>query len=174
MDNKNIHSQLENEVQKEELPSRTRLKKEANEMQALGEQLLEFKTTDLNKIPLPDRVRSAIAEYNRLPNSHGARKRQKQYIGKVMRDCDGVEIKKAISALQTPIPARPQKRNLIAELVEMVIENGDEGINRILAEQPVLQRQVLRQLHREFSKASDVNKIKYQRKLENYIRESIS
>jgi ribosome-associated protein len=174
MNNKKTENAAEEGVQKEELPSRTQLKKEAIEMQALGEQLLELKSTDLNKIPLQDRVLAAIAEYKKLPNSHGAKKRQRQYIGKVMRDCDSSEIRKAISALQAPTPANFKTRSLISEIIDDVLENGDDGINRILSEHSGLQRQKLRQLLREFSKDSETDRVKYQRKLEKYIRESIT
>ena len=72
MEQKNREQHTDEEVQKLEPSSRTQKKKEATKMQVLGERLLEFKITDLDKIPLPDRIRIAITEYKRLPNSHGA------------------------------------------------------------------------------------------------------
>ena len=59
-------------------PSKTQLKKLATELQGLGQQLTTFKTSDLDRLPLSDRLRSAVVEFKRLPNSHGAKRRQLQ------------------------------------------------------------------------------------------------
>ena len=174
MEQKNREQHTDEEVQKLEPSSRTQQKKEATRMQALGEQLLEFKITDLDQIPLPDRVRIAITEYKRLPNSHGAKKRQKQYLGKIMRDCSKEEINEAINLLQLPRKTSPQSRILARELTEIILTAGDDGINQILSKHSRLQRQKLRQLFREYSKAAEENRAKCHKKLESYISESLN
>ena len=64
-----------------DLPSKTRLKQDATDLQQLGQKLTTYSSAVLRKLPLNEVLISAIEEYNRLPNSHGARRRQLQFIG---------------------------------------------------------------------------------------------
>jgi ribosome-associated protein len=73
--------------------SKSARKREAEQLQALGRALTELKAADLDALAeqhpraLPEKLRQAIADYQRFP-SHGARRRQLQFIGRLMRDID--------------------------------------------------------------------------------------
>ena len=67
--------------------SRTRKKNEALALQRLGEQLVGLPPSMLETIELPDELLAAI-ELARKIKSHGARRRQIQYIGALMRHID--------------------------------------------------------------------------------------
>lgn len=73
-------------------PSKTRRKKEMNALQDLGVSLLELKNAELAKLGLPEKLMDAIREARRL-TAHGARRRQMQYIGKLMREIDAEPIR---------------------------------------------------------------------------------
>ena len=64
--------------------SRTDLKRESTELQKLGEALLTLRAELLQQLPLTDKFRDAIADARRITNFEGKR-RQMQYIGKLMR-----------------------------------------------------------------------------------------
>lgn len=64
--------------------SKTDLKRESAELQALGEALLELRGSAFDKLALEDRLRDAIVEARRITNFEGKR-RQMQFIGKLMR-----------------------------------------------------------------------------------------
>ena len=64
--------------------SRTRKKNEARALQRLGKQLVALSTGQLETLALPDELLAAI-ELARKIRSHGARRRQIQYIGALMR-----------------------------------------------------------------------------------------
>ena len=68
----------------DERPSKTDRKKEMLALQKVGAQLTELGEQQLDKLSLSIRLRNAIREYRRLPNSHGARRRQMQYIGRLI------------------------------------------------------------------------------------------
>ena len=125
-------------------PSKTQLKKLATELQGLGQQLTTFKTSDLDRLPLSDRLRSAVVEFKRLPNSHGARRRQLQFIGKLMRESDKEKIESAIAKLNSSTIQVNQTEQLILELAEQVIDKGDTAINELVAYHSNLKRQKLR------------------------------
>ena len=81
----------------EERPSKTQRKKQMNELQALGERLLTLNAGQLDAIGLPDELRTAVAEAQNMPPRE-SRRRQVQYIGRLMRDVDPEPIREKIAA----------------------------------------------------------------------------
>jgi ribosomal 50S subunit-associated protein YjgA (DUF615 family) len=84
-------------------PSKSQRKREATALQDLGEQLVELTTAQLNRIPLPDDLRAAVQAAQAI-TQRGGRKRQLQYIGKLMRRLD--DSSAIHSALDTVLPNR--------------------------------------------------------------------
>jgi ribosome-associated protein len=76
----------------EEPLSKTRRKKDMHALQDLGETLTTLPPALLDKCNLPAELLQAIAEYKRIPDRRGAKKRQLQFIGRVMRDIDAEPI----------------------------------------------------------------------------------
>jgi ribosome-associated protein len=74
-------------VQDEEKPSKTQRKREMHELQALGARLVGLNAEQLAAIGLPEDLREAV-EFARRTTKHEARRRQMQYIGKLMRSVD--------------------------------------------------------------------------------------
>ena len=90
-------------------PSKSARKRAAHAAQKLGERLVNMRAQDLTGLPLPDDLLDAIAEARRL-TSRGARTRQHQYIGKLMRDVDLVALEAALAAQQAAQNARARLR----------------------------------------------------------------
>ena len=80
----------------DERPSKSARKRAAHAAQALGEQLIALKESDLAKLPLPDVLADAIREAKRI-KARGGLARQRQYIGKLMRDIDLEPIEAALA-----------------------------------------------------------------------------
>jgi ribosome-associated protein len=78
-------------------PSKSARKKEQLELQQLGERLIELTEEELHALPLDERLREAVLTASRI-RSHGALRRQKQLIGKLMRNCDPQPIRHALDA----------------------------------------------------------------------------
>ena len=154
-------------------PSKTQLKKLATELQGLGQQLTAFKISDLDRLPLSDRLRSAVVEFKRLPTSHGASRRQLQFIGKLMRESDKEKIESAIAKLNSSTIQVNQTEQLILDLAEQVIDKGDTAINELVAYHSNLKRQKLRQLYREIHRASGKDRVKFEKKLQTYLQSLI-
>jgi len=76
-------------------PSKSQRKREALALQELGETLVTLKPAQLDKIPLPEELREAVLAARQI-NQHGARKRQLQYIGRLMREIDPEPIRTAL------------------------------------------------------------------------------
>jgi len=78
--------------------SRTDLKRESTELQKLGTDLLDLRVDLLERLPLTDKLKDAIAEAKRITNFEGKR-RQMQFIGKLMRKLETTEVDQVRAAL---------------------------------------------------------------------------
>ncbi|MEO8134793.1 MAG: ribosome biogenesis factor YjgA [Betaproteobacteria bacterium] len=74
-----------------ELPSKTRRKEAMHALQDLGERLAELPADKLAQLNLPENLALAIRDYRRF-NKWEAKRRQMQYIGRLMRDIDAAPI----------------------------------------------------------------------------------
>lgn len=68
-------------------PSKSAKKREYIALQKLGEKIIDLKQSDIDRLPLEENLRDAILEAKQI-KSHNALRRQKQYIGKLMRFID--------------------------------------------------------------------------------------
>jgi ribosome-associated protein len=94
-----------------EKPSKTQRKKAVHELQDLGEALVELGDDQLAQVEMPDFLRDAVMDARDI-TAHGARKRQFQYIGKLMRKVDAAPIREKLDAwlAQSRGPALAHKR----------------------------------------------------------------
>ena len=76
-------------------PSKTALKRESAELQDLGEALLTLKADTLGALQLPEKLVDALEQARRITNFEG-RRRQIQYIGKLMRHVDPAPLRAAL------------------------------------------------------------------------------
>ncbi|MCH7671634.1 MAG: DUF615 domain-containing protein [Proteobacteria bacterium] len=158
-----------------DLVSKTKRKQQALALQNLGEELTRFKPTRLQALPLPPKLVTAIAEFNRLPNSHGARRRQLQFIGKLMRELDFDEIISAIARQKMQgLPDWRQQQQPAqsggSACCARILSGGDAEINALLQARPELERQKLRQFQRDHRRADARKRTGIEAKLENYLR----
>jgi ribosome-associated protein len=79
----------------EERPSRSARKRAALAAQALGVRLTELKAVQLRELPLPEELLTAVLEAQRL-RSRAALARQRQYIGRLMRQIDPEPVRRAL------------------------------------------------------------------------------
>lgn len=80
--------------------SRTLKKNEDRALQRLGEQLVALPFGQLESMELPDELLTAI-EFARKIQKHGARRRQIQYIGALMRHIDPQPIETALDHIRS-------------------------------------------------------------------------
>lgn len=90
--------ELKRELKGDTDVSRTDQKRESAELQSLGEDLLTLRADLLERIALPEKLSDALAEAKRITNFEGKR-RQMQFIGKLMRKLDEETVQAARDAL---------------------------------------------------------------------------
>ncbi len=79
-------------------PSKSARKREFIALQKLGEELIALNESDLRQIGLDEDLLEAVLDARQI-KSHGALRRQKQYIGKIMRHVDPEPIRTAMQRL---------------------------------------------------------------------------
>lgn len=80
-------------------PSKSARKRAYLALQKLGEELVTLREADLQSIPLDEELREAVMEARGI-KAHGALRRQKQYIGKLMGRVDPEPIREALERLR--------------------------------------------------------------------------
>ncbi len=81
-----------------ERPSKSQLKREMTALQALGERLLALPAAKLRGLPLPEQVIEAVELAQRIRDSREGLRRQRQYIGRLMREIDPQPLRDALHA----------------------------------------------------------------------------
>ena len=79
-----------------EAPSKTRLKLQSHELQKLGMALADLSDARLARLALPERLFDALKQY-RQTRTHEGRRRQLQYVGKLMREVDDAPLREAVA-----------------------------------------------------------------------------
>lgn len=80
-------------------PSKSMLKRASHKLQDLGEQLVAMPDARLKSIDMPERLRDALDDYKRTRSFEGKR-RQLQYIGKILRLIDAEPLREAVATFQ--------------------------------------------------------------------------
>ena len=134
----------------DERPSKTALKREAHDLQRLGEALAALGDERLASLAMPAELLEAIVQLKRT-RSHEGRRRQLQYVGKLMRRADVEPLREAVAGAQLG-PARDALALHQAERWREELARDDDALTRWLAAHPDADAQRLRSLVRNARK----------------------
>ena len=154
--------------------TKSEMKREADKLDKLALQLLDYTEEQLSELPLGDELWSDIRLARKIRNTHEGFRRQMQLIGKRLRITDSDPLYTAINVLNNKHLRVTQTLHKLELLRDNVIANGDVCINEIMDKHPQIDRQRLRQLARQANKELKQNKApKASRELFKYLREEI-
>jgi ribosome-associated protein len=158
-------------------PSKTQAKQKSHSLQDLGEAVAELSADALKAIDMPEVLRDAIEQYRRT-KSHEGRRRQMQYVGKLMHRADEDALREAVAAATLGTAqnalALHEAESWRAELIA-----NDDAMTRWLNEHPQTDTQELRSLVRQARKdaaglAPEARQPKSFRDLFQYIKPMLS
>ena len=138
--------ETDNELPEYRGPSKSQLKREMTALQELGEELVGLSRERLAKIDMPERLRDAILDAQRI-TKHEARRRQMQYIGKIMRDVDANPLREALDELKGLSAAANARQHHLENLRTRLMED-ETAFGDLAREFPAADIQHLRQLRR--------------------------
>jgi ribosome-associated protein len=140
-------------------PSKSELKRQSNELQKLGEQLISEPRDRVKRVPMPDEVKDAILMCQTITN-HEGRRRQLQYVGKMMRTLDEEEvavIQRTIESWKGASKAETAALHALERRRDKLLAD-DKALTQLLEEHPELDVQQLRTLIRNARKEQAENK----------------
>lgn len=152
-------------------PNKTQIKRELDALLKLGDDLINLKQDDLEQIHLPEDLEQAVLDARKIKSRSGL-KRQRQYIGKVMRSLDH----ESISTQLEKVKHKHDTNNLAFKKAERwrdhLLSDGHDAITEIIDVYPNIDRQHINQLVRQA-----LQELKHEkppaasRKLFKYLRE---
>lgn len=142
-------------------PSKTKKKQEMHELQALGEALVDLPKDALKrtlaKLDLSETLSDAIWAAHKMTKLNEAKRRQVQYVGKLMRNIDPAPIREALDALKGASASENAKMHRIERLRTQLLED-EKILTKIGATFPGADLGQLRQLRRNALKEAEGNK----------------
>lgn len=152
-----------------ERPSRSQIKREAEASQSLGEELIALPAKQLAEIPLPENLRDAIRQAQDI-TSHGASRRQRQYVGRLMRSVDTAPIRAKLAELRGADRVSRARFQDAERWRTRLLNAGDDAIEEFLAHHPQAERTTLRRLVRDARReAAEGRPLQHARELFRYI-----
>ena len=136
--------------------SKSEIKRDAEDLKQLGEKLVNLTKANLTKVPLDDSLKDAIELAQRLQKE--ARRRQLQYIGKLLRSIDAEPNREALEKIENKHNQQQAKLDKLEILRDVLVTKGDAALTDLLNEHPSADRQQLRNLIRAAQKEKEQNK----------------
>ena len=137
-------------------PSKSQRKRDMTALQDLGAELVTLSKERLAKIDMPERLREALLEAQRITR-HEAKRRQMQYIGKIMRDVDAAPLRAAMDEINGMSKAATIRQHQLERLRARLME--DEAVfSEVARDYPGADMQHLRQLRRNALKEAQQGK----------------
>lgn len=156
-----------------ERPSKSQRKREMTALQSLGQSLLGLPDSTLARLELPDGLRQAIAEMGRI-RSHEARRRQLQYIGRLMRELDAEPLRAAIADASGESKPAVALMHRCERLRDRLLED-DAALSEVVAQLPQADVQQLRAAIRAARRERDEGRPpRHSRQLYRWLHEQLS
>lgn len=154
--------------------SKSELKRQSAELQKLGEEIVNLSDAHVATIPMDEELHDAVHQARAQNRKKEGYRRQLQFIGKLLRRRDTAPVKEAMAKLTHQHRANNAAFHALEKAREDVINQGDEAIQTLVEEYPELDRQKLRQLHRQVKKEREKNSApKAYRELFQYLKSVI-
>jgi ribosome-associated protein len=126
----------------EELRSKSARKREAASLQELGIKLSALPDQEIKALDLPDSLFVALRDLRRLP-SHGAQVRQRQYIGKLMRNIDPEPVLAKLAERKQRHDLEIRQFQEIERWRDRLLSEPASGLDELLRAYPQADRETL-------------------------------
>ena len=137
-------------------PSKSQRKRESTALQDLGEELVALSKERLAKIVMPERLMEAILEAKRI-TAHEGRRRQMQFIGKLMRTAEVEPLQAAVDEVKGASAASTARQHRL-EVLRTKLMADESGFKQLAEDYPAADIQRLRQLRRNAIKEAELKK----------------
>src|ERR1700677_348974 len=136
---------LESPETEEQRRSKSARKRDAAALQELGVKLSALPDQEIKALDLPDNLFVALRDLRRLP-SHGAQVRQRQYIGKLMRNIDPEPVLAKLAERKQRHDLEIRHFQQIERWRDRLLSEPATGLDELLQGYPHAHREILRKL----------------------------
>jgi len=152
-------------------PSKSEVKRECHHLLDIGEEILRLTTEDRHTLDLPEDVEAAVTTALKIKSRSGL-KRQRQYIGKLLRSVDSEAIETKLKKIQHRHDTNTAQFKRLEKWRDSLIDNDKEILNEVILRFPEINRQHINQLIRAAHQEKKQDKAPAAaRKLFKYLRE---
>ncbi|MDT8281826.1 MAG: ribosome biogenesis factor YjgA [Gammaproteobacteria bacterium] len=152
-------------------PSKSQVKRDCQHLVDVGEEMLKLKADELESLELPAELEAAITTALKIKSRSGL-KRQRLYIGKLLRALDNEEIEHKLRKIQHRHDTNTAHFKRLEKWRDSLIEDDKQVLDEIISRFPQIDRQYINQLIRATHKEKEQNKAPTaSRKLFKYLRE---
>ena len=128
-------------------PSKSQLKRDSHHMVDVGEEILKLSSEDIRSLQLPDELDAAIATALKIKSRSGL-KRQRLYIGKLLRSMDSEAIEVQLRKIQHRHDTNTAQFKRLEKWRDSLVDNDKQTLNDVIAHFPDIDRQHINQLIR--------------------------
>ena len=135
------------------LASKSQKRREALELKSLASDLIKLSPAKLVRVSMDDAVREAIMEARKI-RSHVARKRQLQYVAKLLRRTDPNPIVQTLEDFEGEARQLTARQHRVEDWRDLLLESGDHAVSALMKQRNDADIQSIRQLIRNTHKES--------------------
>ncbi len=152
-------------------PSKSQLKRDSQHLIDVGEEILKLSREDIRSLDLPDELDDAISTALKIKSRSGL-KRQRLYIGKLLRAIDNETIEQQLRKIQHRHDTNTAHFKRLEKWRDNLINNEKATLNEVILHFPKIDRQHINQLIRAAHQEKQQDKPPAaSRKLFKYLRE---
>ena len=143
--------------------SRTQKKKAAQALQKMGEQLVHLSDAQFDALSLPQELLEAVAMARKI-TSHEARRRQLQYIGRLMREMDPDEVEQALDKMTSGEEEKKRQFKLVERWRDELVAGDEDRMAWLMKQYPEIDRMELNRLvvnARGKQPGADIKKVRF-------------
>ena len=160
---------LESDI--EQGPSKSQIKRECHRLTDLGDEILKLKPEDIHSLELPDEIEQAVTTALKIKSRSGL-KRQRQYIGKLLRSIDSDDIETQVRKIQHRHDTNTAAFKRLERWRDRLIDKDSDALSEVIDYFPGIDRQYINQLMRTAHQEKQADKTPAAaRKLFKYLRE---
>ena len=161
------------DLEKDSVVSKTELKKDSKKIQQFGRKISELTINNIEEFKFPLNIYEAVIGLKNL-KSNSAKKRQVQYLGKLLREFDLTHAFLVMKQLEVSSQKEIQRNHIVEGWRDKLLSNND-SITEFVDEYPKADRQSLRQTISNAQKEKKDNRPpKYSRQLFKLIKDIMS
>jgi ribosome-associated protein len=160
-----------NEDEQYDGPSKSQLKRDSQHMIDVGEEILKLSREDMQSLQLPDELNEAVSSALKIKSRSGL-KRQRLYIGKLLRSMDSEDIETQLKKIQHRHDTNTAHFKRLEKWRDSLIDNDKTTLDQVISYYPEIDRQHINQLVRAAHREKQQDKPPAaSRKLFKYLRE---